>query len=123
MGGVRTCTGPQIAWILLSLDHLADLCRYAVDTSLWTWGLRKPPVDRETMQAQIEQALAQAKTGQRIPFAVFHHGRGECIGSTSFWFLDPITQSVEIGSTLLGMPSPGGPDKGEIGREWGGGRG
>ena len=104
-----TFAGPTIALIPLSPDHLDDFCRYSVDASLWTWWLRKPPVDRETMRAQIEQALAQAKTGQRIPFSIFHHGRGECIGSTSFWFLDPINLSVEIGSTWLGMPHHGGP--------------
>ena len=94
--------GEAVALVPLSLDHLGDFLRHSNDPALWTWWLRKPPIDAHTMRSEIASALEQEKSGVRRPFAILHLGRNEHIGSTSLWRIDPVHRSVEIGSTWLG---------------------
>lgn len=94
--------GEAVVLVPLSLEHLGDLLRHSSDPSLWTWWLRKPPVDADTMRSEITSALEHEKSGVRRPFAIFHLGRNEHIGSTSLWRTDPVHRSLEIGSTWLG---------------------
>jgi hypothetical protein len=42
------------------------------------------------MRLEVELALAQQRDGQRVPFSIFHHARGEHIGSTSLWHIDRV---------------------------------
>ncbi|MEO6876618.1 MAG: GNAT family protein [Opitutaceae bacterium] len=95
-------SGNTVELVPLSFDHIADFLRHSPDPSLWTWWLRKPPVDEAAMRAEVETALAQQKQGVRIPFAIFHRQKGEHIGSTSLWHVDRANRSLEIGSTWLG---------------------
>jgi RimJ/RimL family protein N-acetyltransferase len=96
--------GASVSLVPLSLAHLDDFLRYSGDASLWTWWLRQPPIDSEGMRREVELALAQQRNGQRVPFAIFHHARREHIGSTSFWHIDRVNLSLEIGSTWLATP-------------------
>ena len=96
--------GTTIALVPLSLDHLSDFLRYSGDPTLWTWWLRKPPVDADTMRSEITAALEQQKIGVRIPFAILHLDRKEHIGSTSLLNVDGDHRSLEIGSTWLASP-------------------
>ncbi len=96
--------GASVSLVPLSLAHVDDFSRYSGDISLWTWWLRKPPIDVETMRREVELALEQQRNGRRTPFSIFHHARQEHIGSTSLWDIDPINRSLEIGSTWLATP-------------------
>ena len=99
--------GKTIALVPLSLDHVSDFLRHSTDPTLWTWWLRKPPVDVDTMRNEVTAALAQQKSGVRIPFAIFHLDRKEHVGSTSLWNIDTEHRSLEIGSTWLASPFHG----------------
>jgi len=94
--------GATVALVPLSVEHISDFLRHSNDHTLWTWWLRKPPVDAETMQAEVELALAQQNKGVRIPFSVFHLARKEYIGSTSLLHVDQVHRSLEIGATWIG---------------------
>lgn len=96
--------GRSVSLVPLSLDHLSDFLRYCDEPSLWTWWLRKPPVDADGMRNEIELALAEQQSGFRVPFSIFHHERGQHIGSTSLLHVDHAHRSVEIGSTWLALP-------------------
>src|SRR5215471_12653465 len=93
--------GTTVALVPLALEHVSDFLRYSSDPTLWTWWLRQPPVDAATMRSEVETALVQQKNGQRVPFSIFHLAGKEYIGSTSFWHIDSVNRSVEIGSTWL----------------------
>jgi len=96
--------GASVSLVSLSLAHVNDFLRYSGDESLWTWWLRKPPIDPDGMRCEVELALEQQRNGQRVPFSIFHHARREHIGSTSLWHIDRINRSLEIGSTWLATP-------------------
>jgi len=96
--------GASVSLVPLSLAHVDNFLRYSGDASLWTWWLRKPPIDPDGMRREVELALAQQRDGQRVPFSIFHHARREHIGSTSLWHIDRINLSLEIGSTWLATP-------------------
>lgn len=99
-----TLDGTHVSLVPLSLDYVSDLCRYSGEPTLWTWWLRKPPVDLATMEQEVELALRQQAAGARIPFAILHHELKHAIGSTSILQMDAQHRSVEIGSTWLGLP-------------------
>jgi RimJ/RimL family protein N-acetyltransferase len=94
--------GITVALVPLSIEHVDGLLKHASDPTLWTWWLRKPPIDMETMLSEVESALIQQKNGLRIPFSILHLGRNEYIGSTSLLHPDTTHHSVEIGATWLG---------------------
>jgi RimJ/RimL family protein N-acetyltransferase len=93
--------GKTVSLVALSLKQVGDLCRYSHEPSLWTWWIRKPPIDPATMRAEIEVALEHERRDIRTPFAIYHNETREHIGSTSLWHHDPVNRSVEIGSTWL----------------------
>jgi len=96
--------GRCVSLVPLSLDHLGDFLRYCGETSLWTWWLRKPPIDADGMRNEVELALAQRQSGLRVPFSIYHHECEQHIGSTSLLHVDHVHRSVEIGSTWLALP-------------------
>ncbi len=100
-------TSASVSLVPLSLQHVEDFLRYSGDASLWTWWLRKPPMDSEGMRREVELALTQQRNGQRIPFSIFHHERQEHVGSTSLLHVDHVNLSLEIGSTWLATPFHG----------------
>jgi len=99
--------GPTVSLVPLSLDHVGDFVRYSGDVSLWTWWLRRPPVDLEGMSREVEAALVQQGEGRRVPYSIYHRERKEYIGSTSLWNVDCVHRSLEIGSTWLAQPFHG----------------
>jgi RimJ/RimL family protein N-acetyltransferase len=103
-GEEETMRGTTVELVPLMLEHVSDFLRYSSDPTLWTWWLRQPPVDAATMRSEVETALAQQRSGQRLPFSIFHLAGKEHIGSTSFWDIDRVNRSVEIGSTWLASP-------------------
>jgi hypothetical protein len=76
-----TLTGSTISLVPLSLRHLANLLRYSKEPELWTWWLRKPPVDEPGMRAEIELALRQQASRERIPFAIYHQAQSSAVYS------------------------------------------
>lgn len=91
-----------MALVPLSIEHVGDLVKHSGDPTLWTWWMREPPLDLETMRAEVELALLQQKNGLRVPFAIYHLARREHIGSTSLLRVDTVHRSLEIGATWLG---------------------
>ena len=100
-GQAEKMKGTTVALVPLSLEHVSDFLRYSNGSTLWTWWLLQPPIDAGTMRSEVEKALAQQKSGQRLPFSIFHLARKEHIGSTSFWHIDTVNRPVEIGGTWL----------------------
>jgi RimJ/RimL family protein N-acetyltransferase len=94
----------QIKLIPLSLSHCEDFMRYANDPTLWTWWLRKPPMDLTQMQNEVQTALDQQVQGIRIPYAIYHFASSTLIGSTSFLNINHAHRSIEIGGTWLATP-------------------
>jgi RimJ/RimL family protein N-acetyltransferase len=94
--------GTHVALVPLSIDHVDDLLKHSGDPALWTWWMRKPPMDLEAMRAEVEVALVQQKNGVRVPFAIYHRARKEHIGSTSLLRIDTVHRSLEIGASWLG---------------------
>jgi len=93
--------GATVSLVPLELSQLPDLLKYSGDANLWTWWVRRPPVDETTLRAEIESALASQATGDRIPLAMRLNETGDHIGSTSLWHIDKVDRSLEIGSTWL----------------------
>ena len=94
--------GSTVALVPLAIEHVGDFLRHGSDPKLWTWWVRKPPLDAGTMRSEVELALSQQKSGLRVPFSILHLARMQHIGSTSFLHIDTAHRSVEIGSTWLG---------------------
>jgi RimJ/RimL family protein N-acetyltransferase len=91
-----------IALVPLAIEHVSGFLKFSSDPALWTWWLRKPPIDADTMRSEVELALNQQQSGLRVPFSIFHLARREHIGSTSLLHADTTHRSLEIGSTWLG---------------------
>jgi RimJ/RimL family protein N-acetyltransferase len=97
-------TGSKVSLIPLLSEHVDDFGHYFGEPSLWTWWLRRPPLDRDAMSAEISLALTQKAAGLREPFAIFHRELGHAVGSTSIWSRPQDGNELEIGSTWLGLP-------------------
>jgi len=85
----------------LSMAHLDDLAKVALDPAIWRWTLARP-TDRAILGEWIEAALANAATGAEMPFATLDAATGKAIGSTRFMSIVPEHRRLEIGWTWLG---------------------
>jgi len=85
----------------LSMAHLDDLAKVALDPAIWRWTLARP-TDRAILGEWIKAALANAATGAEMPFATLDAATGKAIGSTRFMSIVPEHRRLEIGWTWLG---------------------
>lgn len=87
----------------LSLEHLPGLLAVGLDPVLWKWTLNKinTPAD---LEAYVETALEEQRTGSSLPFATVLQSTGQVIGSTRFGNISLPNKRVEIGWTWIARP-------------------
>jgi RimJ/RimL family protein N-acetyltransferase len=82
--------------------HLPDLeAAVAADPSAFDLSGPVPPGGAAPW---VERALADAATGERIPFVVVECASGRAVGSSSYLDLVPSLDRLEIGATWYGRP-------------------
>jgi RimJ/RimL family protein N-acetyltransferase len=86
----------------LSLEHIDRLCEVGLDDALWRF-TPTPVRSRDDMRAYVEHALALARAGAAIPFAVVERSGGRVVGSTRYGAIDTTHRRVEIGWTWIGV--------------------
>src|SRR5205085_690768 len=67
----------------------------------WTWMFLNAARDREVFHGYFQAALANAASGEEVPFATLDAATGQPIGSTRFLALRPEHRGLEIGWTWL----------------------
>lgn len=92
----RLC-GEHVALEPLRIEHADALATAVQDGELWrAWygGVPEP----DAMHGYVEAALAMQATGRALPFVV-RDARGEIVGSTRFYDIDPSVPRLHIGYT------------------------
>jgi RimJ/RimL family protein N-acetyltransferase len=85
----------------LESRHEDGLWKAARDPEVWRWMTSLSGADRDSFRSWIEEALAQAAAGTRVPFAILEAGSGMPIGSSSYLTLRPEHRGLEIGFTWM----------------------
>jgi N-acetyltransferase len=99
----RVLEGPTIRLEPLTLDSLDGLCDAGLDPELWKLTVSRIRT-RADMLRYLEDALADQRAGQALPFATVWRATGRVIGSTRFGNASPPNRRVEIGWTWLARP-------------------
>jgi RimJ/RimL family protein N-acetyltransferase len=90
----------------LERRHEEPLWEAAADPDVWRFMTAVAGASRQDFRGWVEEALAGAARGERVPFAtVLRDGRP--VGSTSFLTLRPEHRGLEIGHTWLARPAWG----------------
>ena len=100
-----TLSGQFVRVEPLALAHAADLALVATEESVWSYMPVKVPQNQAEVETLIETALAEAKKGVRVPFAIIDPKAGRAVGSTSYLDIAPAHRRIEIGWTWLGAPA------------------
>jgi RimJ/RimL family protein N-acetyltransferase len=106
-----TLSGGRARLEPLALDH-ADGLLAAADDEVFAHLPYDRPATVEVMREWIRGALGRPEL--RLPFAVV--ADGTAIGTTSYWYPDPVRGQIEIGSTWLGRAWWGSGVNGEVKR-------
>jgi RimJ/RimL family protein N-acetyltransferase len=104
-------SGERAQLVPLSVDHAEGLWTAADDEVFANLPYARP-TSVEAMREWIRGALG--RRGLRLPFAAVVEG--SVIGTTSYWYPDPVRRQIEIGSTWLGRPWWGSGVNGEVKR-------
>ncbi|MFC7446951.1 GNAT family N-acetyltransferase [Rhodococcus daqingensis] len=99
-----TLTGKYVRLEPLTLAHAADLHRAADDPTLFHWTWR--PI--ETVADATEYIRHALDDPQRLAYAQIATESGAAVGTTSYYQLDPLHQSLAIGYTWLSRAAQGG---------------
>ncbi|WP_055479567.1 GNAT family N-acetyltransferase [Sphaerimonospora mesophila] len=91
--------GRSVQLTPLTLDHVPDLFTVGRDEEVWRWRPSTTPASEEDMRRHVAALLARPDTTQ---FAVVFKETGRVIGSTGYWDVYGVDESVEIGSTWYG---------------------
>jgi RimJ/RimL family protein N-acetyltransferase len=70
---------------------------------VFRWLTEWPPRTVADAAGQIERALAGRARGERFAYAQFDAQTGEFAGSSSLYDINPVTRTLAIGFTWLGM--------------------
>jgi RimJ/RimL family protein N-acetyltransferase len=100
IGAAQRLEGRIVVLEPLAPAHEQGLRAAAADPEIWTWMLS----DASTVDGfadWFDRALANARSGKEIPFAVLDRRSGDPIGSTRFLSLRPEHLGLEIGYTWL----------------------
>ena len=81
--------------------HEEELWEAARDPEVWRWMTADAGAGRADFHAWVEEAIAQARAGTRLPFAVLAAGDSRPIGSSSYLSLRPEHRGLEIGYTWM----------------------
>ena len=84
----------------LRADHELELFAAAQDMD-WSYMPVDPSHDLARFHAWLEDALALARNGEQVPFAVLEAKTQRPIGSTRFLAIRPEHRGLEIGWTWL----------------------
>lgn len=93
-----TLSGHGIQLEPLAPHHAPALERAAADGELWRIRVTSVP-EPGTAAAYIETALAGARDGHMLPFAVIDTRTGEVVGTTRYHDIVPAVRRLEIGYT------------------------
>lgn len=85
----------------LEARHEDGLYEAAADPEVWRWMHASSGESREAFHAWMKEALAQARAGERVPFAILDARSGVPIGSSSYLTLRPEHRGLEIGFTWM----------------------
>ncbi len=94
----KTLEGEHIILLPLEPGHRDALVSAASDGQLWRLWFTSVPSE-QSIDAYRAKAFADKAAGTAWPFAVYHKGSGQIIGSTRFCNGDNHNQRVEIGYT------------------------
>lgn len=85
----------------LTLGHVADLTRVALDDELWKWTVDDVRTVSD-LEDYVRRALDMERAGGALPFATVDRASGRAIGSTRFALHEREHSRVEIGWTWVG---------------------
>ncbi|HEX5597711.1 MAG TPA: bifunctional pyridoxamine 5'-phosphate oxidase family protein/GNAT family N-acetyltransferase [Micromonosporaceae bacterium] len=88
----------------LSPAHAEQLFTATADPEVWRHLGGPQPQTADEMTAIIDAALQAQHCGKRVPWVQRCAVTGEVIGTTSYYEMDEVNQSLAIGYTLLGRP-------------------
>lgn len=95
-----TLEGKRIRLAPMGPEHLDALTKAGAFGELWKW-TRNLADTPEGMREYVEEALADAKKGNALPFVTIDKKSGTVIGSTRFGNIDSTNRRVEIGWTWI----------------------
>jgi N-acetyltransferase len=96
-----TLEGPTIALTPLSEADLPDVTAVALaHPELWTH-IPYAMATAGDVRRAVERGLAGKARGLVMPYATRLRATGELVGSSSFFLVDPLVPSVEIGATWV----------------------
>lgn len=84
----------------LSLAHEEALLAAAADGELWNSVLTVVP-SRETIAAYMAEALTAQQQGSELPFVVIQKATNRVVGTTRFYYIQPLQKSAAIGYTWV----------------------
>jgi N-acetyltransferase len=79
----------------------AELGRAAEDGAMWESKVTTIPRP-ETMQAYVDQALAELAAGVSLPFVTIDRASGKAVGTTRYMNIEAPHRRLEIGTTWIG---------------------
>src|SRR5229473_786880 len=106
---VPTLEGRIVRLEPLSVAHVEGLVAAAsLDRS--TFRYLRVPIDRASMESEIERQLVEAESGNVISFAQVRVADGAAVGMTRYLAIEhrprsPLPYSLEIGGTWIGAAS------------------
>ena len=86
----------------LTAAHIPGLSEVGLDPDLRQWTLI--PATPDEMRAYVENALAEEKAKESLPFATIEAASSRVIGATRFCYIEPAHRRVEIGFTWIAKP-------------------
>ena len=91
---------------VVRLEPLAEAhregVRAAVEASVDAFTVYGPGLHDAGIDGWVDQALAEARTGARLPFAVIDRASGTLAGSSSYIDIAPADGRIEVGHTWYG---------------------
>lgn len=88
----------------LEARHVPSLFAAGQDPAVWRFIACPTPRTLDEMALFVERALAGAKTGAEVPFAIIDRSTGQPAGSTRYLDIQAQNHSLEIGFTWVGAP-------------------
>jgi RimJ/RimL family protein N-acetyltransferase len=87
----------------LGEGHAEDLFRAGRDAEIWRYMPRLPMASVEDARTFIGEALAAARDGSQVPFAIVERASGRAVGSTRYFDIRREHRGLEIGWTWIGV--------------------